>query len=211
MACIYCIKNDINDKVYIGKTVYTIQHRFKEHIRDAHNHKCNSKLHRAMLKYGDEHFYPLLLEECSDDNASEREKYYIQLYNSVQNGYNISYGGDGESQVDFNKIEQLYLQGYTFKDIAEQTGYNRKTIASRLRSVGYEAKVGGCGKHSGNYNKGKAIEFEGQRYESLTLLAKHLKENVDVFKDKEIATIIKGISKNSKRGTKYCGYDFHRL
>ena len=83
MACIYCIKNDINDKVYIGKTVYTIQHRFKEHIRDAHNHKCNSKLHRAMLKYGDEHFYPLLLEECSDDNASEREKYYIQLYDSV--------------------------------------------------------------------------------------------------------------------------------
>ena len=60
MACIYCIKNDINDKVYIGKTVYTVQHRFKEHIRDAHNHKCNSKLHKAILKYGDEHFYPLL-------------------------------------------------------------------------------------------------------------------------------------------------------
>ena len=35
--------------------------------------------------------------------------------------------------------------------------------------------------------------------------------HIDVFKDKEISTIIKGISKNSKRGTKYCGYDFRRL
>ena len=78
-------------------------------------------------------------------------------------------------------------------------------------AVGYESKVGGLGKYSGNYGKGKAISFNGQIFESLTLLAKYLKENVEVFKDKEEITIIKGISKNSKRGTKYCGYEFHRL
>lgn len=205
MAYIYCIKNDINNKPYIGKTIYTIERRFKEHIRDAHNHKCNSKLHRAILKYGDEHFYPILLEECSEEEAGEREKYYIQLYNSVKEGYNISYGGEGESQVDFAELEQLYLQGYNFKEISELTGHTRKTVASRLKTVGYEAKA----KTSGF--KGKAILFNNQRFESLTLLAKYLKENVEAFKDKEIGTIIKGISKNSKRGTKYCGYEFHRL
>lgn len=211
MAYIYCIKNDINNKPYIGKTIYTIEHRFKDHIRDAHNHKCNSKLHRAILKYGDEHFYPILLEECSEEEAGEREKYYIQLYNSVKEGYNISYGGEGESQVDFAELEQLYLQGYNFKEISKLTGHTPKTVASRLKAVGYEAKTGGYGKHSWNYNKGKAILFDNQRFESLTLLAKYLKENVEVFKDKEVSTIIKGISKNSKRGTKYCGYEFHRL
>ena len=211
MAYIYCIKNDINDKPYIGKTIHTVENRFKEHIKDAYNYKCNSKLHRAILKYGEEHFYSLILEECSEEESGEREKYYIQLYDSVKNGYNISYGGEGESQVDFNTIEELFLQGYNFTEIAKQTNHTRKTISNRLRAAGYESQIGGKGKHSGNYNKGKTVIFNGQRFESLTLLAKYLKENIDIFKDKEISTIIKGISKNSKRGTKYCGYDFHRL
>ena len=132
MAYIYCIKNDVNDKFYIGKTIYAIEYRFKQHIRDAYNHKCNSKLHKAILKYGEEHFYIVLLEECLEEQAGEREKYYIQLYDSVKNGYNISYGGDGESQVDFNEIEKLFLQGYNFKEIAERTGHTQKTIAYEI-------------------------------------------------------------------------------
>ena len=107
MAYIYCITNDINDKVYIGKTVYSIDHRFKEHIRDAYNHKCNSKLHRAILKYGKEHFQIKEIEKCLDSNCGEREQYYIQLYDSVNNGYNISYGGEGESQVDLKQLKDL--------------------------------------------------------------------------------------------------------
>ena len=211
MAYIYCIKNDINDKPYIGKTVYTINNRFRRHINDAYSHRCNSKLHRAILKYGKEHFYPILIEECENSIAGEREKYYIQLYDSVVNGYNISYGGEGESQVNIKQLEQLYLQGYNFQQIANQTGHTHQTVATRLKALGYEAKVGEAGKPSGNRNKGKAIEFNNMRFDSLTLLAKYLKQNVNEFRDKEITTIIKGISKNSKRGTKYCGYEFHRL
>jgi group I intron endonuclease len=211
MACIYCIKNDINTKVYIGKTIYTIEHRFKEHIKDAYKHKCNSKLHRAIVKYGKEHFYVILLEECKEEISGKREQYYIQLYDSVKNGYNISYGGEGESQVDIQLVEDLFLQGYNFKQIAEKTGHSPKTIANRLKALGYEAKTGGINKPSGNRNKGKTIEFNNMCFNSITLLAEYLQQNVDEFKDKEISTIIKGISKNSKRGTRYCGYIFHRL
>jgi group I intron endonuclease len=57
MAYIYVIKNDINDKVYVGKTTLKIQERFKEHLRD---YKKTLKEHRplysAMKKYGEEHF-----------------------------------------------------------------------------------------------------------------------------------------------------------
>lgn len=208
MAYIYCIKNDVNNKVYIGKTVYTIQHRFKEHIRDARNHKCNSKLHRAILKYGDEHFYPILLEECSNDDASEKEKYYIQLYNSVQNGYNISYGGEGESQVDLKQLKELHSQGYDFKQIAKMTGHTTRTVATRLKACGCESPY----KNSSGYKgKGQPVEFNGLQFPNFTSLAQYLKENIDIFRDKEIITIVKGISKNSKKGTKYCGYEFHRL
>lgn len=35
MGYIYKIVNDINDKIYIGKTEKSIEKRFKEHCRDA--------------------------------------------------------------------------------------------------------------------------------------------------------------------------------
>lgn len=208
MAYIYCIKNNINNKLYIGKTIYSIDHRFKEHLKDAYSHKYNSKLHRAILKYGKECFYPVLIEECSEKEVFEREKYYIKLYNSVEEGYNISYGGEGESQVNFDELEELFLKGYNFSEISKITGHTSKTVANRLKAAGYQSYY----KNKSPYkDKGKLIEFDGQQFNSLTLLAKYLKENIDAFKDKEISTIIKGISKNSKRGTKYCGYTFHRL
>lgn len=35
MGFIYKISNDINDKVYIGKTNFTIEDRWKEHLHDS--------------------------------------------------------------------------------------------------------------------------------------------------------------------------------
>lgn len=57
MAYIYIIKNDINNKVYIGKTRLSIQQRFKEHIWDSRRKRCEKRpLYNAMNKYGLEHF-----------------------------------------------------------------------------------------------------------------------------------------------------------
>ena len=92
MAYIYCIKNSINDKVYIGKTTHTVNQRFQQHISNAHNYndRYNSKLYRAIIKYGKEYFYPIVLEECDDKIVDEREQYYIQLYDSVKNSGKVS-------------------------------------------------------------------------------------------------------------------------
>ena len=114
MGYIYCIKNDINNKIYIGKTIYSIEHRFKEHLRDARNKKCTSKLHRAILKYGSNHFYPELLEECDNSLLSDKEKYYIQKYNTVYDGYNITFGGETSvpitlTQEKAEEIKQLLM------------------------------------------------------------------------------------------------------
>ena len=206
MAYIYCIKNNINDKVYIGKTTHTVNKRFKQHIDNAYNNRCNSKLHRAIVKYGKEHFYPITLEECNESIVDEREKYYIQLYDSVKNGYNICYGGEGKPLVDLKELEELYLQGKNFTTIANITGHTINTVSEKLRGAGYETRT-----EPHNLDKGKLIEFQGQCFSSITTLAKYLQANVEEFKDKKVSTIIKGVSKNSKRGTKYCGYIFKRL
>lgn len=74
MAYIYQIENDINGKIYIGKTEFSIEKRFKEHCADAFKEKSEKRpLYAAMRKYGIEHFHISLIEET--DNSSEREIY----------------------------------------------------------------------------------------------------------------------------------------
>ena len=53
MAYIYQIINDINDKIYVGKTEFSIEKRFKEHCRDAFKERSEKRpLYSAMRKYG---------------------------------------------------------------------------------------------------------------------------------------------------------------
>ena len=48
---------------------------------------------RAILKYGKENFTIRELEKCEISKLNEREKYYISLYNSYNDGYNNTIGG----------------------------------------------------------------------------------------------------------------------
>lgn len=80
MAFIYKITNDINQKIYIGKTERSIEERFKEHCREYRKERCEKRpLYAAMKKYGTEHFQVELVEET--DNPEEREQYWIKFYN----------------------------------------------------------------------------------------------------------------------------------
>ena len=53
MSYIYKITNDVNGKIYVGKTNYTIEKRFEEHIKDYQRKRCEKRpLYEAMNKYG---------------------------------------------------------------------------------------------------------------------------------------------------------------
>ena len=95
MGYIYKITNDINNKIYIGKTTRTLEVRFKEHCNNTSG--CKSILYNAICKYGKEHFIIEKIEECEEDKLNERERYWIQYYNSYEQGYNLTTGGDGKS------------------------------------------------------------------------------------------------------------------
>jgi group I intron endonuclease len=51
---IYKITNLINNKIYIGKTIRTVELRWQEHIRDSKTGK--TPLYLAMQKYGINNF-----------------------------------------------------------------------------------------------------------------------------------------------------------
>ena len=98
---IYKITNLINNKSYIGKT-NNFKRRESDHFRLAttKGHKEYDKaLYQAIRKYGKENFSFEIIEILEDYSISgEREKYWISFYDSYNNGYNESEGGDGGSQ-----------------------------------------------------------------------------------------------------------------
>ena len=133
MSYIYKIVNDINNKIYIGKTDFSIEKRFKEHCRDAFRESYEKRpLYSAMKKYGIEHFHIELVEEC--DNPEEREKFWIEYYNSFKNGYNATKGGDGKHYADYELIYNLWnKEKLNSKQIQQLTNYDKDTIRRALQ------------------------------------------------------------------------------
>lgn len=120
MAYIYKITNQINGKIYIGKTLKTIEERFKEHC-NSYKKKRNEKrpLYSAMNKYGIENFDIKEVEKCDDRSVNEREKYWIEYYGSFKNGYNATLGGDGKAYIDRELVIKTYNEIQNQKKVAE--------------------------------------------------------------------------------------------
>lgn len=91
---VYCIKNIITNKLYIGSTITSFKKRLKDHkIMMKHKNHHNVYLNRAVIKYGIENFEFSIIEFIpNNDIIREREKYYIDILKtlSTENGYNIS-------------------------------------------------------------------------------------------------------------------------
>ena len=82
MYTIYKITNSINTKIYIGQTKNDLSHRWKQHLRVDHTKKPQP-LYLAMFELGKEYFEINAIEYVeTQDEADDRERYYISLYNS---------------------------------------------------------------------------------------------------------------------------------
>lgn len=129
MGFIYQIKNDINDKTYVGKTTRTIAQRFQEHLERIYQR--DNHLYLAMRKYGKEHFYIIQLEECANELLNEREKYWISQMDSYNNGYNETLGGDGSSLIDYElQIKPFFNTNLSTKEISNIIGISSTTVCN---------------------------------------------------------------------------------
>ena len=133
MAYIYQIINDINNKIYIGKTEFSIDKRFKEHCSDAFKERNEKRpLYSAMRKYGIEHFHIELIEET--DNPEEREKYWIEQKQSFKNGYNATLGRKKKKYLDYDLIIASYKEIKSIKDTAISLGISSDSVSNVLRA-----------------------------------------------------------------------------
>jgi group I intron endonuclease len=137
---IYVIKNDLNNKVYVGQSKCP-EKRYRQHC-----HSKESLIGKAIQKYGKEHFYYEILESAIE-NYNEREKFWINKFNSqTPNGYNLMPGGEepplkkGEKSAfcfhtenQANLVKKLLKETeLSFKEIALHAGYSDKSAIDRI-------------------------------------------------------------------------------
>lgn len=91
---IYKITNIVNNKIYIGQTIQTLQKRFKRHIRSMKKEKY--PLYNSMNIYGIENFKIETICECLVVDLDRMEIFYIQELSTLAPfGYNLTSGGGG--------------------------------------------------------------------------------------------------------------------
>lgn len=134
---IYKITNNVNGKVYIGQTIQTVKERFYQHCST----KCsenvlNMAIHKAIKKYGKSNFTIEVIEEVDKDSLNDREKFWIEYYNSYNNGYNSTRGGqDGSThckELDTESIIKEYNSGKSLRSIGNTFKVDKQTIKDLL-------------------------------------------------------------------------------
>lgn len=133
MSYVYKITNNLNQKLYIGKTDFSIEKRWLEHCNERLRSQSQDRpLYRAMNKYGIEHFSIEIIEECSIDQVYSREIYWIEYYGSFKNGYNATSGGEGRSYLDYDTIFALYNTGISIAETARIMGISLDSVQHAL-------------------------------------------------------------------------------
>lgn len=138
---IYKITNLINSKIYIGKTIKSLQERFNKHCwEDRSGNHFYMPIKRAIKKYGKENFKIELIEECDIDILNEREIYWISKYDSFksENGYNCTVGGDGNckrklSPEDEAKVVNFNLNGKSTLWIAKEFNIDKTSVSNIIK------------------------------------------------------------------------------
>lgn len=140
---IYKVTNLINGKVYIGQTIQTVQNRWYRHCGKSgiSQAELNTHFKRAILKYGKDNFKIEVIEDCDSSLLNEREKYYISYFDSYNNGYNSTLGGnDGYKPYKTNdktnqQIAQLYEEGFSLREIGREYNLDKTTVKGILNRL----------------------------------------------------------------------------
>lgn len=167
MIFIYKIQNQINKKIYIGSTKDP-ERRWFEHKQSSKLKSCKSynyPLQTAIRKYGVENFYITLICECDISELDELEIFYIKKYDSYNNGYNLTLGGQGNRQLivsDEDVITKYHELGYINKT-AEYFDCSEPTISKILHKHNIEIK-----RHYNPTNQFKPGNNSGVKFTSET-------------------------------------------
>lgn len=160
MVIIYLIENKINNKIYIGLTKNTLEKRWKQHFNKALKNDCNTPFYNAIRKYGIDCWNMKVVFECENTEiAKQKEIEYISLYDSYNNGYNATFGGDGNNGILMSKESNL-KRSFALK--GKPKNYNRMHNKKHSQSTIDKMKKPKKDKINYNTEKFKQIMREKQ-------------------------------------------------
>lgn len=219
MGFIYKITNKENQKVYIGQTITTVKTRMHKHYSRANTGKDITGIDAAIHKYGKDNFIVETICECPNEDLDEQERYYISKYDSFNNGYNLTSGGQKGSTtlgLDDNEIIEKYKELKYINQVANFYRCSEKTISNILHNNNIKIYT-----HPTLENLQKGHKFQdGERTKSvriieLNLIFPSLKEcsqwliDNGYSKAKSMEMARKSLSRtlNGERAS-YCGLHF---
>lgn len=89
---IYKITNIESGQCYIGQSV-DLRSRLRDHIKAGLGiSSSNNRFYTELKSLGPEAFMYEIIEECDREKLNEREKYWINFYDSTGWGYNTIQG-----------------------------------------------------------------------------------------------------------------------
>lgn len=164
----YCIyKHTLpNQKVYIGQTC-DAKRRWRES-----NYVGNCLFYRAIQKYGWGNIaHEILEDQLTLEQANEREKYYIALYNSTDSnyGYNLRAGGEGGGMI-VNKTDQFkkrYKKVYQY-DLNGEFVAEWDNLTAAAEGCGVKDKITGISQCcNGKRKTAYGFQWRYEKFESL--------------------------------------------
>ena len=145
---IYAIVNKITGDMYIGQTKVSFETRWQHHVADLKaNRHANDYLQKAWNKYGEEAFEFKTIHICDElDILNDLEIYYIKKYDTFNNGYNLTSGGDsfdGEisEETRLKMIHQCKIAARNNSDYTENQIAKVKELLVDEKYVGKLSKI----------------------------------------------------------------------
>ena len=117
---IYCIRNKINDKKYIGQTALKRGYKYRWYVHKEqliNNKHYNKNLQEDFNKYGMDNFEFIILDEFTFSDKKllkkvllDMEKFYINLWDTENEtkGYNIIFGGKNKKLIQCIETKEIF-------------------------------------------------------------------------------------------------------
>lgn len=146
MAYIYGIKNRINQKWYVGQSIYFPKERWRQEIAGYDSH--DMVISKAIKKYGVDNFDFMILEEVDESCLDDREIHWIKNKDSYLHGYNSTRGGKSHLgyriPYDLEDIVNYYVENpkTSCRDVAAHFDIFHETVSSILKEFNVPLRKG---------------------------------------------------------------------
>ena len=154
---IYSIVCKVNGKRYIGQTIKELGERWRGHIQESKT-KSHRPLYRAIKKYGQGMFTIRALEtDIPAQQLSEREIYWIDQFDTFNNGYNLTTGGEQSKAIHEDVKEKISSTMQGKMKSSEHCAAISNALREKYKGNPFGDKTGD-GKHHRTKVRGKHVK-----------------------------------------------------